>query len=244
MTKLPSRFRRHLSYANVMASIAVFLAFGGVGYAAATINGNSIKKQTIGAGKLKNGTLTSGQVKPDGLGGSVIDESSLATVPSAQTAASATTAGSANSANTANSASHAVSADTAESATTATSAATAGDADTVGGFTAQQLQVSCPPATSLFGGMCWDDVPRPASDWIAASIDCAEDGGRLPSLGELIAYIAQPGPQVTGENWSGDAGDVDTINGDEFVLARGESGSSRRRSPETLGYRCLSYRVN
>ena len=59
MTKLPSRLRRHLSYANVMASVAVFLALGGVGYAAATINGNSIVKQTIGAGKLKKGTLTS-----------------------------------------------------------------------------------------------------------------------------------------------------------------------------------------
>ncbi len=253
MTNLPSRLRRHLSYANVMASIAVFLAFGGVGYAAATINGNSIKKQTIGAGKLKNGTLTSQQVKQNALGGSAIDESSLGTVPSAQTAVSATTAGSAGSANTANSAGSAASATTAESANTAKSAETAthaltadtaGDADTVGGFTAQQLQVSCQPTTSLFGGMCWDDDPRPASGWIAASIDCAEDNGRLPSLSELIAYIAQPGPQVTGENWSGDAGDVDTINGDEFVLARGESGSARRRSPETLGYRCLFYRTN
>lgn len=271
MTKLPSRLRRHLSYANVMASIAVFLAFGGVGYAAVTINGNSIKKQTIGAGKLKKGTLTSQQVKQNALGGSVIDESSLGTVPSAQTAASATTAGSANSANTANTAAsadkattattaksaetatHAFSADSAETATTATtatsatsagSAATAGDADTLGGLTAQQLQVSCPSATSLFGGMCWDDVPRPVAGWVTASIDCAEDGGRLPSLSELIAYIAQPNTQVVAENWSGDASDFDGVGGEEIAFARDESGTSLKRSPITLGYRCLFYRAN
>lgn len=45
-------------------------------------------------------------------------------------------------------------------------------------------------------------------------------------------------------NWSGDGGDVDTINGDEFALARDESVSSLRRSPENFGYRCLFYRTN
>lgn len=247
MTNLPSRLRRHLSYANVMASVAVFLALGGVGYAAATINGNSIKKQTIGAGKLKNGTLTASQVKQNALTGSVIDESTLATVPSAQTAASATTATSADTAKSAETATYALSADTATTATAATSAdsaTTAGDADTVGGFTAQQLQVSCPPATSLFGGMCWDDDARPVAGWIAASIDCADGGGRLPSLSELIAYIAQPGPQLSGEHWSGDASDFDGIGNEEVVLARGEAGTSLKRSPVTLGYRCLFYRAN
>jgi hypothetical protein len=53
------RLRRHLSYANVMASVAVFAVFGGVSYAAANINGNQIVKGTVGGAKLKNGTITS-----------------------------------------------------------------------------------------------------------------------------------------------------------------------------------------
>ncbi len=274
MTNLPSRLRRHLSYANVMASIAVFVALGGVGYAAATINGNSIVQRTIGAGKLKKGTLTSQQVKQNALTGSVIDESTLGIVPAATTATSATTATNANNATTANSAEtatsantagsastadtantaksaetaeHADTADTADSAieaTTATSATTAGDADTLGGLTASQLQVSCPADTGLYGGMCWDNEPRPVKNWIAASRDCGDAGGRLPSLSELIAYVTQPGTQVTEETWSGDARGADPFTGEESVLTRDETMSNYKPAPTPLGYRCLFYRVN
>jgi hypothetical protein len=228
MTKLRSRLRRHFTYANLMASIAVFVALGGVSYAATSINGNKIIKQTVGAGKLKNGTLTSVQVKANALTGNVIEEASLGTVPSAETATSATTATSAN---------------TAKSAETAGRASSADDADTLDGFTAQQLQVTCPAETELYGGMCWDDDPRPADDWIAASIDCGEAGGRLPSLSELIAYVFQPGTQVSGQHWSGDASDFDETEG-EGVLTRGETTTSFSHSPISLGYRCLFYRVN
>jgi hypothetical protein len=277
MTNLPSRLRRHLSYANVMASVAVFLALGGVGYAAATINGNSIVKQSIGAGKLKNGTLTSNQVKQNALTGSVIDESTLAIVPSAQTANSAATATSANTAksaetatsagtatsadsaktantaNTADSATTAQSANTAKSADSAAHAATADsateadsakEADAVDGLTASDLQVSCPADTELFGGMCWDEDARPLAGWIAASIECGNAGGRLPSLSELIAYVAQPGTQVVVEHWSGDVAEFDGVGNEEIALARGEAGTSLKRAPVTLGYRCLFYRAN
>lgn len=237
MKTSPSRLRRHFSYANVMASIAVFVALGGVSYAAATINGGKIISGTVGAGKLKNGTLTSTQVKANSLTGSVINESSLGTVPSAQTAATAT---SAKTATSADSAGHAASADT---ATTATSAATASDASTLDGLSAKQLQVTCPVDTELFGGMCWDEDARPADGWIEASRDCAAAGGRLPSLSELIAYVLQPGEQVAGHNWSGDVIEVNA--GKETVLTsdEGVTGASVS-SPTDLDYRCLFYRVN
>lgn len=272
MTNFPSRLRRHLSYANVMASIAVFVALGGVGYAAATIDGNSIVKRTIGAGKLKNGTLTSNQVKQNALTGSVIDESTLGTVPtaatatsaatatnatsadSAKTATSADTAGSAGTAETANSAKtaetagHATTADSADTATeadTATSAAMAGDADTLDGLDASDLQVACPVDTGLYGGMCWDDDPRPIKNWIAASRDCGNAGGRLPSLSELIAYVTRPGaPAAPAESWSGDVSDLDTLSGEESILTRDGTTTSVKPAPTTLGYRCLFYRVN
>jgi hypothetical protein len=229
-----SRLRRHFSYANVMASIAVFVALGGVSYAAATINGGKIVSGTVGAGKLKNGTLTSTQVKQNSLTGSVIDESSLGTVPAAQTATTATSAKTAGSADTA---AHAT------SATTATSAATANDASTLDGLTAKQLQVTCPVDTELFGGMCWDEDVRPADGWIDASKDCGDEGGRLPSLSELIAYVLQPEEQVEGHNWTGDV--IEVSAGKETVLTsdEGMTGASVS-SPTNLDYRCLFYRVN
>ncbi len=234
------RLLRHLSYANLMASIAVFVALGGVGYAATSINGNDITKRTVGANKLKDGTLTSKQVKQNALNGGVIEESSLATVPSAQTAVFAT---SAMSANNAASAEHALSADRATEATTAGRAATAADAETLDGLTSKQLQVTCPAETDPYGGMCWDGDVRPADDWIGASVECGDAGGRLPSLSELIAYLFQDGTQVTSQNWSADV--FDLVSGKEHVLTSDETTTgASESSPTQLGYRCLFYRTN
>jgi hypothetical protein len=253
--KTLSRLRRHLSYASVMATIAVFVALGGASYAATTISGNKLIKGSVGAGKLRNGTLTSNQVKADGLTGSVIDESSLTVVPSAQTANSATTAttattatsaGSADSAKTAANAEHALSADTATKATEATSAGTAEtatNADTVEGLSAEDLKVACPTKTELFGGMCWDEEVQPGTNWIAASRACGEAGGRLPSLSELVAYVLG-NSQVDGETWTGEVSGLGPGN-EELVLTRAETTSATTGSLTTiLGYRCLFYRVN
>jgi hypothetical protein len=79
------KLRQHLTYGNVVATIAVFLALGGAAYAA------TLAKNTVG----------SRQVKPNSLKGVDIRESSLGKVPkaahadNAQTAASATNAGNA-----------------------------------------------------------------------------------------------------------------------------------------------------
>lgn len=268
MTTPRSRFRRHLSYANVMASIAVFVALGGGAYAAATINGSKIVKGTVGGAKLKKGTITNTQVKANSLTGSSIDESSLSTVPSAQTAqtaasattaATATTAGNANtagsantaqSANTAHSAdtaNHALSADTAAKATTATSAdiaLSAEDAETLEGHTSKEFLVTCPVETELYGGMCWDEDARLADDWIGASATCGNADGRLPSLSEFIAYVVRSGTQVGAEmHWTSDV--VDVTAGKETIATSNEgSTGSSVSSPTKFVYRCLFYRVN
>jgi hypothetical protein len=262
------RLARHLSYGNVVATLALFAALGGSAYAATTINGNKIVKHSIGGGKLKNGTLTSAQIKQSSLNSSVINVSSLATVPSAQTAVTATSAGTANTANsattatkadtatTATTATKATSAETAasatnadhagsaDSATTADHADTAGDAETVEGETAEELTVSCQDETEPFGGMCWDEQPRPLNTWVGAAIECAEEGGRLPTLGELIAYIAQPGVQAATDTWSSD---IDELGAGEEEQAFTASETSRKVKPgrSFLGrFRCLFYPTN
>lgn len=47
------RFRPRLSYANVMATVAVFLVLGGGAYAA-----TSLPKNSVGSKQLKNGSIT------------------------------------------------------------------------------------------------------------------------------------------------------------------------------------------
>ncbi len=65
--------RRHLSYANVTATLALFVALGGSSYAVATLNGRQLKNRSVRAGKIARNTLT----------GTEIRESRLGQVPSA-----------------------------------------------------------------------------------------------------------------------------------------------------------------
>jgi len=107
--------RTRLTYANVVATLALFIALGGTSVAASSlISGTKIKKDSIPGNRVKKHALTSTQV----------DVAKLGTVPHSATA---DTAG------------HATAADTAGSTTHATAADTAGhaaDADTLGGLSA------------------------------------------------------------------------------------------------------------
>lgn len=55
--------RSHLSYANVMATVAVFIALGGTSYAAITISGKNVKNNSLTGADVKTGSLTSSDVK-------------------------------------------------------------------------------------------------------------------------------------------------------------------------------------
>jgi hypothetical protein len=72
LTKLSQR----LNYANVMSTLAVFIALGGSSYAALTINGTSIEDRSIPAKKLKRNSITAREVR----------ESRLSRVPRAKRA--------------------------------------------------------------------------------------------------------------------------------------------------------------
>jgi hypothetical protein len=88
------RLRQHVTYANVMSTIAAFMAIGGVGWAAATLPKNSvgtpqIKNDAVTAGKIKRGHVTGGDAKNDTFTGAHIKEATLGQVPKATTAANA-----------------------------------------------------------------------------------------------------------------------------------------------------------
>jgi hypothetical protein len=176
--RLRGRLRRHLTYANVVSTICLFLVLGGVGYAASTARKNSVTSKSV-----KDQSLTGKDVKNDSLTGDDVVESSLKPVPSALHADSASTAGSAS---------------TADHASTA---------DRVNGKT-----IGCPNGTTAFMGECMETatVPtEPPDNWILASQDCANRGGRLPTASELGVWVtSNPFPASSdpgGIEWSSDS---------------------------------------
>jgi hypothetical protein len=71
------RLRRRLSYANVVATLALFIALGGSSYAALTITGQNVR----------DGSLTGKDIKRNSLTGRQIKEGRLDTVPRARNSA-------------------------------------------------------------------------------------------------------------------------------------------------------------
>jgi hypothetical protein len=117
-------FRKRLTYANVMSTLAVFLVVaGGSALAAGTLGKNTVgtkqlKNNAVTGAKIKNGAVTGSKIAAGAVGASSINTAGL-TVPNASHAATADTAGKAATAT------KATSADTATTATKATSADTA-----------------------------------------------------------------------------------------------------------------------
>ena len=71
------RIRPRLTYANVTATLALFVALGGVSYAATKISGHQIKAHTLTARNYKANSVT----------GKAVKEKTLGVVPRAQEAA-------------------------------------------------------------------------------------------------------------------------------------------------------------
>jgi hypothetical protein len=94
-TGFGTQIRKRLTYANVMATIAVFLCLGGAtAVAAGTLGKNSVgprqlKAKSVTTGKIANNAVNSAKVANGSLTGADINVGALGIVPSATTAASA-----------------------------------------------------------------------------------------------------------------------------------------------------------
>lgn len=87
------QLRTRLTYANVVATLALFLSLGGGAYAAATIGASDIQSNAIRTGHIKNHEVRSADVRNhtllgrdvanNSLTGADVRESSLGQVPSA-----------------------------------------------------------------------------------------------------------------------------------------------------------------
>jgi hypothetical protein len=72
-----TRIGKLLSFSNVVACLALFLALGGTVYAAGKISGNQIKPNSLPGNRVKAKTLTGKQIKPGSLTGTQIKAGSL-----------------------------------------------------------------------------------------------------------------------------------------------------------------------
>ena len=63
--------RKHLTYANVMSTIAVFLLLGGSAYALAkhSVGTKQLKKASVTSKKIKDGAVTAAKIAPGTIGG-------------------------------------------------------------------------------------------------------------------------------------------------------------------------------
>jgi hypothetical protein len=101
------QIRKHITFANVMSSIAVFLVLGGgAAYAAKKIGSNEIKGNSITTGKIKKEAVSSSKIKKNAVTtakiangavtGAKLNLGSVGTVPNATHAINADNAGNAN----------------------------------------------------------------------------------------------------------------------------------------------------
>jgi hypothetical protein len=96
MRRIVEVLRRRLSYANVTATLALFVALGGTSYAVLRVDGSNVVDETLRSRDVRNNSLLSRDVRNrsiqardirrDALGGGVVKESRLGTVPKAREA--------------------------------------------------------------------------------------------------------------------------------------------------------------
>jgi hypothetical protein len=197
--------RTRLTYANVVATLALFIALGGTSVAASSlISGSKIKKDSIPGDRLKKHALTSTQVNVAKLG----------TVPAATHAVAADTAG------------HAAAADSAARAFTADSAAHASDADTLGGLSAAAFT-----RTERFQVGSAD----PRSTTVQTLLDYPDMGLRIETDGtaDFDTSVVLHNTGTGSLELVGDSGFGNVLAGQKSTITEGNTGL-QSQSDETL----------
>jgi hypothetical protein len=159
-----------MTYANVVATLALFIALGGTSYAVLHIKSGDVVDNTLRSRDIRNNTLRSKDVRErtlrardirrESLGSGVVKESALGTVP------------------------------------------LAADAERLGGMTAQELRLKCPPGTLGRAGACIESSPRPADGFLGATDRCDQLGRGLVTMPQLDRFARTNGPLPQAE-WTG-----------------------------------------
>lgn len=178
-----------MSYANVTATLALFVALGGTGYAAFRLPGHSVGSRQLRTGAVRNVNLARGsvghekirrgavygtQVRFKTLTGRNIVESTLGQVPFAT---------------------RAINADRSRYADAA------GSAQDLQGKVPKDFLDVCPVDTHYGAGGCVENRTRAPSSYFDAAINCTA-GKRLPTVSELLSLTQSyggAGPELTSD---------------------------------------------
>jgi hypothetical protein len=92
-----ARFRARLTYSNVVATLALFIALGGSAYAVGEITTRDVKNRSLKGGDLRLNTLTGKEIRESKLGRvpRALNATNAATADISKSAGTATTAGTA-----------------------------------------------------------------------------------------------------------------------------------------------------
>jgi hypothetical protein len=192
----------------IVATAVLCAALGGTVYAAAKIDGRSIKVKSLPGNRIKPHSIPANRLSASAstgsrVTGSQVDERSLAQVPSADFADQSAYATLAREAETSNRAK------VAENAEVAQNAVHAVDADTVNGH-----EAGCRGGYDFFAGACWKTsaLDEPLSAPAAAKL-CGAEGGSLPEALELAAFSQRKGIELSpsGE-WSSEIANISGPN--------------------------------
>jgi hypothetical protein len=190
------------SPAMIVALIALFLAVGGVGYAASsTINGKVLKDHSVAGKKLKQDTLT----------GKQINESTLGKVRRAETADTATNAGRAS---TADNATHATAADGVATVSVHATKIVDAAADFA---SAPQVPLGSKGPFSFYGKCYVSGTAVDATTYIASS----SNAGMFDTQAEGGGYVTPATPEAARrlQDVGASANSFDTGDGDKDFMA-------------------------
>ena len=209
---------RKLTYANVMATIAVFVALGGASYAATQIPNNSVgtnqlKNGAVSTAKLQGTSVTTNKIAKEAVTGAKVKLSTLGAVPTAKLAENASALGGLNSAQVINQA-------------------------------VTGAKVQCPAGTTASTGVCFSAV-HGALNWYEAIDACAKEGKTLPTPAELYSFgrVHNPPAAEMVFEWTGNA-----LSTTEALALNATTSSYGAAEDKVFGdfipFHCVGYPVN
>lgn len=204
------RISRRLTYANVTATLAMFIALGGASYAAANLPPNSVgtaqlEKAAVTNTKLAKGAVTGAKVANGSLTGQKIKSSTLGTVRNATHATNATNA------------------DELGGLPASTYRGSCPSGMTLAGARPNDL--------------CVDSSARATQNWSDAAFTCASAGLRLPSVSEAL-LASDTGAQNfwTSDIWNDNNGSTTA----QFAWYFAVSGITDNDRASSLSVRCVA----
>ncbi|MDX6616195.1 MAG: hypothetical protein QOD60_1286 [Solirubrobacterales bacterium] len=171
-----SAIKRHATYANVMATIAVFIALGGSAFAVKALKRNSVgtkqlKSKAVTEAKLADAAATAAKLANDAVTQSKLADSA---VSKAKIAANAV-----------------------DGSKILDGSVGISDSN-------NSLHQKCAANTVYLQGACIETGTRTVNDWATALTTCQIAGGRLPATVELETIFARGGAIAAGGEWTGD----------------------------------------